>query len=232
MKNTSNKNYFIPKHIENYDCKIKYRVPLASQFFKLGKEFKNMAKLEIEEKNRIIKSSKYIIPSVIMFCTSFEAFMNDTLESSTIINDIPEHHLEGMFERISDIRKEGVFNKKVKKFYKGYDENRIGIDTNGSIYKNLVALFKLRNAFIHYNPETIEHYKWPSKLIEAYKVLKIEKKEYNTNWVYEFCTIKIADWAENTIKSSIYEFCTKANSVNPFELPYPFNWDEESKTED
>jgi len=111
-------------------------------------------------------------------------------------------------------------------------ENRIGIDTNGSIYKNLVALFKLRNAFIHYNPETIEHYKWPSKLIEAYKVLKIEKKEYNTNWVNEFCTIKIADWAENTIKSSIYEFCTKANSVNPFELPYPFNWDEESKTED
>ena len=218
--------YFIPKHMKNNKSNFRGRTGLASIYYKFGNEFKEMAQDEIDKKNRKFNNSNYVIPSIIMYCSSFEAFMNETLASSRIINELPKYHSDEIDQLIDLIKSEGDFKKKLKNFYYSYDKVHSGIDRNSLLYSDLIALFKLRNEFVHYNPESVEITKYPIRVQEAYKQLKLNITE-PIGWVSYFCNIETANWAKQTIKKGIENFCEISKSINPFKVPYPFNWDDD-----
>lgn len=221
--------YFIPSHLKNLGGRFVGMTSLAPRFFKIGNELLEMARKSVTKKSdgSGFDHSHYCFPSIIMFCTSFEAFINETLEHSKYITqkDGKENCLE-ILSTIEKIKKKNRIKNKIKSFYKAYDKSFNGIDINGDLCQSLLALFKLRNEIIHYSPEMDEIKKWPVRLKEAFLKSNPKIKE-NTCWTSAFNSVTVGEWAHDTIKNAIREFSKISGADDPFDekVPYPWHWE-------
>jgi len=223
--------HFTPPHLKNLAISNCGMTNLSPNFFKIGDKLLSMAKVDIEEKSRDqnFDSSFYCFPAIIMFCTSFEAYLNENLEvSKTLVNIKKCENTDYISKTIENIKNANEIKEKIKLFYKGYDQKGQGVDTNSSIYNNLISLFKLRNEIIHYSPEMTSIDKWPKRLQDVF-FRSNPKIKINTDWTTTFGSVTVANWARDTIKSAIQFFAEISGCRDPFseKTPYPWHWEKE-----
>jgi len=221
--------HFTPPHLKNIDSSLHCGMDLLSpNFFKVGNELLTLATSEVTKKMKgsSFDSCRYCFPAIIMFCTAFESYLNETIEfSRTLAIKQDTNNKESILKRIDDIKKAKEIKDKIKLFYKGYDSEDVGIDTNGSTYQNLIALFRLRNEIIHYSPDMTAGNKWPIRTKEAFFKSNPKIKE-NTTWTTTFGAVSVAKWAHDTTIAAIRLFAKISGSQDPFgeETPYPWHW--------
>jgi hypothetical protein len=160
--------------------------------------------------------SNYCFPSIIMFCTSFEAYINENLElSKAIAITRNKEGLEPLVELIDSIKSEKEIKNKIKYFFKVYDKESIGLDLNSDIYQNLVALFQLRNEIIHYSPDMIPANEWPIRTREAFYRSNPRVREI-TGWTTTFGSVSVTRWAHDAIVTAIKKFAEISGCHDPF----------------
>jgi hypothetical protein len=196
-----------------------------------GNELMTLAKSEIENKPNTVSPDKsdYVFSAVIMYFSSFEAYMNENLAIGRWLAETEgKYHNPDVLPTIDALRKMDnpfeSFKKKVKGFYKVYDKDQKGIDTNSETYQAIIALNDLRNSLIHFCPEMIEHTQWPNRIQQAFSKSK-PKSEQNTTWTAIFSCIKVGNWAHDTIREAIEMFVEISGARNPFDQEGLLYWD-------
>jgi len=224
--------YFTPNFLKNDDfLRGPTLAPLSGSFFKQGNELSQLAEAEIKKKENSFfpDQSDYVFPAVIMYCSSFEAYLNENLGISYWLaeSDGKYQNLE-MLGTIEDLRKMNkpfeTFKKKVKGIYKVYDKKQKGIDTNSLVYQNIIALYELRNSIIHYSPEMVEDTKWPKRVEQAFFKSK-PKSQLRSVWTYTFSCINVSSWAHDTVKDAVQEFVEISGADDPFDKSRTLYWD-------
>ena len=223
--------YFTPKFLQNDNFPLRSLAPLSGTFFKQGNELSNLAKIDIEKRNNknFPEKSDYVFPAVIMYCSSFEAYLNENLAFSYYLaeSDGKYQNLD-LLPKIQTLRKMNkpyeTFKKKIKGVYEAYDKNQKGIDTDSEAYQNIIALHELRNSIIHFCPEMVEHTKWPRKVEQAFFKSK-PKSQLRTHWTAIFSCTNVSDWAHDTIKDAVQKFVDISGTMDPFDKNLPLYWD-------
>ncbi|WP_136796208.1 hypothetical protein [Desulfosediminicola ganghwensis] len=194
----------------------------------------DLAKNEIENNpnNLFPDKSDYVFPAVIMYFSSFEAYMNENLAFSRWLAESDgKYHNPSAIPTIDALREMHApyrkFKDKVKGFYKVYDKDQNGINTDSELYQSIIALNDLRNSLIHFCPEMIEDTQWPDRIKQAFSKSK-PKSEENTHWVVIFSCINVGDWAHDTIKEAIVKFVEISGAMNPFDPSEGGYWEKKN----
>lgn len=190
---------------------------LSGSFFELGNEFKKLALGKVRKTSHFT-TSKYTYPSVIMYVTSLEAFFNEQLAlSTTKIED------ENVKRSVLKLQEDPLNKEKIKTIFKRYTGSRL--DTNKSFYQDVIALIDVRHEIIHYTPRMIEGNKWPLRLRPAVVRSKMTIAS-NADWSFHLAQVGFAEWAHDTVKSVIQEFCGMTGAMDPFNNPVePARWE-------
>jgi len=188
---------------------------LSGNYFKVAEELRGKSKISKEWKPTL----NYVFPSVIMFVSSLEAFFSEYLALVLYSNKDHEElkRLKAQNPPYND------FGKWLKAIFENFNRQGSEIDYGGELFQNVIALKELRNSVAHYNPYFIEYTDWPKRLEQVLNKTKIEV--INSGWVGNLNRPVVADWAYETIRNVIEEFCNVSGWENPFTADYPHGWE-------
>ena len=158
--------------------------------------------------------SHHILASITLFTATIESYFNEILTLNLLAK---KYHSKNYLEALrlgnySDNKMS--FNEKIKAIFIAYDKKQKGIDTNGYIYQDLIALINLRNNIVHYNPDWENIYHYPKDLEHILNRTKIKLE--NAGWTTNFSNIQIGHWAKMTVKNILVEFSNITGAHNPF----------------
>jgi len=190
----------------------------ADKLFELGKkEIEKRGKVQMNDPEYFMNDhSVYFHSGIILYCTGFDAFMNEQLSLSHIFAIKRE---EG--KNMGELRKyiEGLLydndNKKIRKFYYSYNQNKEALNEKIEYsIRRLDALFGIRNELVHYTAEFVRHRDCPKRAINAYNFIKkeypfnIDKQRVNhcIDWISFFGCLPAINWAKETVKNGLMLF--------------------------
>jgi len=143
-------------------------------------------------------TSFYTFPTIIFYCSTFEAILNEGL-TKILLNDKSKEDEINKIKDGDDIYRN--LAKKIKACAKILDRKNQG-DIKENIIQEYIALSELRNAIIHYNPEFGSIFHYPPRLKAALSRSKA-KPISGGDWVVTFETKATLNWAKETIKNII-----------------------------
>lgn len=216
---TKNKKTFTPNQLQNI-TPLQGFMLLSANYFKVANELRIRSHATSDGKYHV---SLYTLPSVIMYITAFESYLSENLAGLV-------HHSDTLLEQetISSLLYQNApfnnFKNWVKETFRILDSSQNGIDTNSSVYQNLIALHNLRNMIVHYTPQNIDHNKWPIKLQDI--IRRIEINPFNSGWESNLSTTFVADWAYGTTRDAItYFYQITGHGMDVFNCDKPFRWE-------
>lgn len=154
--------------------------------------------------------SFHILSSVVLFTATLESYFNETLTLNLLAK---KYHSREVLEALRQGNNMS-FHEKIKQVFIIYDKEQKGIDTDGCIYHDLVALGNLRNRIVHYNPDWENIYQYPKDL--EHIIIRTQINLENAGWITNFSNIKIGHWAKMTVKNTLIEFSKITGAYNPF----------------
>ncbi len=193
---------------------------LSGQYFRVANELRAMAHATAGSSGI---SPRYVFPAVILYCTCVESYFNEQLTLSSIrIGD------RDLLAKIDHLKYRAKPRDRYREIFRRYDPDDKGLDTNGDLYRNLLALIELRNAVTHYTPSFMGHVKWPARLQAALRGSKLSV--LNASWTTNFSSIAVVDWSYVTTKDVIQRFNSmvgrSGTSFDPFSAPEEvFRWE-------
>lgn len=154
--------------------------------------------------------SIHTLSSIVLFTATLESYFNETLT----LNLLAKKYLSR--EILVSLRKgNGLsFHEKIRRVFEIYDKDKKGIETDGILYRDLVALGNLRNKIIHYNPDWDNIYRYPKNLEHILNRTHLNLE--NAGWITNFSNIKVGEWAKATVKNTLTEFSKISGAHNPF----------------
>jgi hypothetical protein len=184
---------FVPNELKNDDS-----------FFSFGTASKMYWDFALKMESEAIKELKsrynsfYVFPTVVFYCATFEALLNEGLTKLLLYN---KNYVDEIDE-IKNCRNEyRDLARKIRVCAKYLDRKKIGvIDEN--ILQEYIALSEVRNAVLHYNPEFGGLINYPMKLQAAFNRSKV-KAIKGADWVETFKTQPALDWAKEAVKNII-----------------------------
>ncbi|OOY49070.1 hypothetical protein BOV94_12530 [Solemya velum gill symbiont] len=162
----------------------------------------------------------YVFPAVTFYVAALEAYFQELMALSLkMAVNLPPEKENRLLELKNGRMKFSVWLKKVFTFY-----HTDGFGKNSTEYQNALAVKRLRDSVIHYNPEFINYIEWPQALQNAVSGSKLEIM--NSGWTTNFSQPAVADWAHDAIKAIVILFCNKTGAENPFEMtPEWIRWE-------
>jgi hypothetical protein len=136
------KNSYIPKVLRKHSVQSGF-TGISQNIFKSANRLLTIA----QQENRIY--SFHVHSSVVLFTTTLECYFNETLTLNLLAN---KYHSREVMESLRQGNNLS-FHEKIRQVFLIYDKNQKGINTDGDIYRDLVALGNLRNKIVHYNPK-------------------------------------------------------------------------------
>ena len=197
------KQSFIPKDLREHPIQPGFS-GISHSIYKSANEL-----LKIAQKEQRIYSF-HTHSSVVLFTATLESYFNETLTLNLLAK---KYHSRDILEALRQ-GKNMYFHEKIKQVFIIYDKEQKGIDTDGCIYRDLVALGSLRNKIVHYNPDWENIYQYPKDL--EHILIRTQLSLENAGWITNFSNIKIGQWAKMTVKNTIIEFSKITGAHNPF----------------
>lgn len=202
---------FSPKALKENGGLERFTV-LSGNYFKIAQELRRKSRT-----NEIgMQGYHYVFPSVILYVSALEAFFSEYLALALFSN----RNNGELIKLKSQQPPYNEFKSWLKKIFSIFNTD---LDTGGELFQNVIALKELRNSAAHYNPYFINHTHWPKRLEQVLNKSKVEV--INSGWVSNLSNTIIADWAYETIKEAINEFCKISGWENPFQACYPAGWE-------
>jgi hypothetical protein len=158
-----------------------------------------------------------IFTSIWLYLAAFEAFIQETIAyaRSTAVGTKLSTESTAKFEALASARRPyNEFKPWVREAYRAFDKSGVGIDTDSTIYQNLVALKELRNATIHYNANMIRRDHWPLAVQEAFR--RAAPPQFRSSWVGGLSRPEVSSWARDTARIALEEFWSLAKPTHPF----------------
>ncbi len=197
---------------------------LSTNLFKTANQLLSMANKEVEKRGKAhddFNTSEYCISAIILYCTTFEAFMNETLEFSRfLISKKDNYDKDKLYSTIHSIIDKQKIADKLYYFFNFYNQTPKELDFNNiNQIKQLSALFNLRNELVHYKGGFTEGCEWPQRVKDAYKYIKVNDSKSNSyiyslqlmDWLSYFWRIESAQWAKEVIINAVDYFCLIGN---------------------
>jgi hypothetical protein len=214
---------FVPPQLKDVEKLQTGGVILSRLYFSVANELRGKADENARKQGSEFEN--HVIPIIILYSTCVESYFNEQLAILEAgVSDIKIlESIESIRNCTEEFRKP---NKRFTEIYRMFDSKKEGIDTNGSIYIDLLALTALRNSLVHYSPRIIDHVIWPQSLEQVLHRTKLQI--INSDWVSNFMRISVADWSYSVSKNAIQEFCRISGRIDPFnsaQYPYPFCWE-------
>jgi hypothetical protein len=200
---TLKKNSFIPKPLR--------KKPVQPGFSNISQNIYKSANILLkiaQQENRTY--SFHVHSSVILFTTTLECYFNETLTLNLLAK---KYHSKEVLESLRQGNNMS-FHEKIRNVFLIYDKTQKGIDTDGDIYRDLVALGSLRNKIVHYNPEWENMYEYPKDLEHILSRTQLELE--NAGWITNFSNLIVGQWAKTTVKNTLIEFSRITGAFNPF----------------
>jgi len=174
---------------------------MSKVYWDLAEEFYSFASQEFEKD---VLYSKYVLPSIIFYCSCVEANINEqlavyegNLKDSKVIQVVAELKNNGIKKKISPTFE--IFSQESER-------NKVVEKTLYDFY----ALTELRNAFVHFKPDWDSNiYKWPKRIKDAFQKSKIDP--FDPDWTVNFRSKEIIEWARGNTKSILIEFFKVTN---------------------
>ena len=161
-------------------------------------DFAIRMELKAIEEFKIKYNTIYVFPTIVFYCATFEALLNEGLTKLLLYDKT----IEDKIDEIKNCRNEyRDLAKKIKICGNYLDRKKNGvIDEN--ILQEYIALSEVRNAILHYNPEFGGLSNYPLKLQAAFNRSKV-KAIKGADWVETFKTKPVLDWAKESVKNII-----------------------------
>ena len=180
---------FIPRELKNEESFFSFGT--ASKMYW---DFAVKMETKATEELKSIYNSFYVFPTIVFYCATFEALLNEGLTKLLLY----DKNIGDEIDEIKNCRNEyRDLAKKIKICAEYLDRKKIGV-INENILQEYIALNELRNAILHYNPEFGGLSKYPIKLQAAFNRSKI-KAIRGADWVETFKTKPALKWANETI---------------------------------
>jgi hypothetical protein len=207
------KNHFTPRLLTSVHNPIKSLSIISTNYFKVGNHLHALSKTGQND----LPPHYFTFPAIIMYVSAFEAFIQEQLAFA--LENAQCTQSKSFCTKLKNQEKPYKdFKCWIKEIYKAFDKSNKGIDINSALYHDLIALRELRNVLVHYNPQFIEHSKWPYRIQEALNRANISI--VNSNWPVTLSQPKVADWAHQTIKEAILLLVEQSGLLNPFKLEF------------
>lgn len=210
----SKKGPFIPRALAKCDPIVTFTI-LSSNYYRVAWELHS----SISSPRGDVPPNYYAFPAIMIYTSCMEAFFQEHLAFSRYkIESEDSNDKAQRIEEIDLLRESrspyNDFKTWLREVFRIYDRNGVGIDTNSDEYQSAIALRELRNAVAHYSPALIEHTKWPKRIEPSLQ--RAKPQIINSDWVANFSSLEIADWAHETIQNLIVLFCQKSGAQCPF----------------
>jgi hypothetical protein len=180
---------FIPKELEEEKSLFSFGT-MSKAYWDFATEMESKALNQLT----LQSISFYVFPTIIFYCASFDALLNEGLTNLRLNKMRTEDEIDCV-KNIQDIIK----RIKVAAIY--LDKKQKGV-IKENILHEYKALTELRNAIAHYNPEFGSVFYFPLRLKEAFSRSKV-KPIKGSDWVETFETEIVLLWAKKTIKEMI-----------------------------
>lgn len=190
----------------------------ADKLFELGKkEIEKRGKVQMNDPDFFMNNhSVYFHSGIILYCTGFDAFMNEQLSLSHALGKkrLKEKESEELRKHIKGLLYDNDKNK-IRNFYYSYNQNKEALSEKIEFsIRRLDALFGLRNELVHYTAEFVLHRDCPKRAIEAYNFIKkeypfnIDKQRVNhcIDWTSFFGHLPAINWAREAVKDGLMLF--------------------------
>jgi len=187
------KKAFTPKELEKVDPFFSFGT-MSTAYWDFATEMEANANKQFDKQF----SSFYVFPTIVFYCASFEALLNEGLTAILLYDKSKEEEIDKIKNAQGDYRD---MAKKVKECATYLDKKNKGI-INENILQEYIALSELRNAIIHYNPQFGSIFHYPPRLESAFARSKV-KAIVGGDWVETFKTKIVLDWAKESIKNII-----------------------------
>jgi hypothetical protein len=184
---------FIPKELENEKTFFSFGT-MSTAYWDFAKEMETNANKQFNTQF----SSFYVFPTIIFYCASFEALLNEGLTAILLYDNSKEEEITTIKNAQGDYRDVA---KKIKICATYLDRKSKGI-INENILQEYIALSELRNAILHYNPQFGSIFHYPPRLESAFARSKV-KAIVGGDWVETFKTKVVLYWAKETIRNII-----------------------------
>lgn len=187
------KKLFIPKELEKAKSLFSFGT-MSTAYWDFAAEMESNAVNQFKTQF----SSFYVFPTIVFYCASFEALLNEGLTAILLYDNSKEDEIDKIKNTQGDYRD---VSKKVKVCAKYLDRKNHG-NINENILQEYIALSELRNAIIHYNPEFGSIFHYPPRLQAAFGRSKV-KAVLSGDWIETFKTKVVLEWAKETIRNII-----------------------------
>ena len=193
LKETSDKimvrRIFIPKELEDKKSLFLFGT-MSKRYWDFATEMESKALSQL----KLQLNSFYVFPTIIFYCASFDALLNEGLTNliaSNVRKEDEVNCIKNVRDVVKRIRISAIF----------LDKKQRGI-IKESILNEYKALTELRNAVVHYNPEFSSIFHYPQRLKESFVRSKTEPVK-GGDWVTTFETKVVLIWAKTTAKKMI-----------------------------
>lgn len=172
---------------------------MSMAYWDLAYEFNRKALTELHDGGK--QYSIYVFPAIIMYCSSVEALVNESLA-------LFEQNLTDQ-DSLDDLRRLRralrPYNNIPSKFKRAYELLSHGTaQLDNSVLESYQALNQVRNAIIHYCPEYIDILEWPHNLRQALSLSGVQP--IPADWTISFRSPKVLEWADEASKRIIGSF--------------------------
>ena len=191
---------------------------LSRNYYMLAKKFARDAK-------HISKThSFFTYPSVIMYFTSLEAFFNEKLAHVLLREKIKEGSEKSeIIELVNKIKGKSLSLEFLKEIYQVFGLN---FKFSKELIENFILLHNIRNLLVHFEPDPSFHNYFPDRLLK-YNILEKVSRQHNSDWMCYLADPSFCDFASNTVKEVINDFCRESCYPNPFIGNSHLSWEEE-----
>jgi hypothetical protein len=187
------KKVFIPKELEKVKPFYSFGT-MSTVYWDFATEMQENANKQFTTQF----SSFYVFPTIVFYCASFEALLNEGLTAILLYDKSKEEEIDKIKNARGDYKDKAT---KVKECATYLDKKNEGI-INENILQEYIALSELRNAIVHYNPQFGSIFHYPPRLESAFTLSKV-KAIVGADWVETFKTKIVLDWAKETIRNIV-----------------------------
>jgi len=194
----------------------------ADKLFELGeKEIEKRGKVQVSDPLFFMNAhSVYYHSGIILYCTGFDAFMNEQLSFSHVLGKkrLKEKESEELKKYIKKLLYEND-KQKIRNFYYLYNQNNESLNKKIEYsIRRLEALFRLRNELVHYTAEFVRQRECPTRAMDAYNFIKkdIEKEcsikidslriNHTIDWTSFFGCFSAIKWVRDTVRDGLMLF--------------------------
>ena len=182
---------FIPNDLKNQNSFFSFGT-VSKMYWDFTKKMESLANEEFKSRY----NSFYVFPTIVFYCASFEALLNEDLTKLLLYDKSEEEEIDAIKNCRNEYRD---LAKKVKVSAKYLDKKKSGT-IDESFLQEYIALSELRNAIIHYNPEFGGIFNYPLRLQAALNHSKVKAID-GADWVETFKTKTVLIWSKETIKN-------------------------------